>query len=216
DMVWEIEITKAGSTAGNYYCDRQSGGTSAYGGGTYVPSSRPPCNDSAITTTTGAYMYGYCYVYSTAYSTTSYRDKVRVYNYSYYTAPGANVAAAFSPFPNPAGVNIGAICNKLYFDASKPFHLIMRPAANSSSANTSSHATTNLLFPWNPVYAGVPIMMQSAWDDSKTKYFSLTAGRSFTIPSYPTPLTWKYVYKLSTSTTLSGPFTAGSVITGWY
>jgi hypothetical protein len=58
--------------------------------------------------------------------------------------------------------------------------------------------------------------MQTAWDDSKTKYFSLTAARSFTIPSYPTPLDFKYVYQTSTSTTVSGPYTAGSVITGWY
>ncbi|MHC4853861.1 MAG: hypothetical protein ACYTF5_17780, partial [Planctomycetota bacterium] len=174
------------------------------------------CNDSAITSTSGAYMYGYCYVYNKSYSTTSYQDKVRVYNHSYYTAPGANVAAAISPFPLPSGVNIGAMCNRLYIDAGKPFHLIFRPASNDTSARTNTHATTNLLIPWNSVYSGIPIMMQSAWTDSKTGFFSLTQARSCTIPGYPTPLTWKYVYKVGTSTSLSGPFTAGSVITGWY
>jgi len=220
DMIWEIEISKATTSGGTYYCDRQgTGGNNSYGVGTYVPLNRPRCNDSAITSTTGAYMYGYSYVYNKSYTTVSYQDKVRIYNYSYYTAPGANVAAAFSPFPLPNGVNIGAICNQLYFDASKPFHVIFRPAANTTSASTSSHATTNLLFPWNNIYANVPIIMQSAWDDSSTKYFSLTAARSFTIPSYPPmtqPIDMKYVYQVSTSSTLSGPYTAGSVITGWY
>jgi hypothetical protein len=219
DLIWEIEIVKATTSGGTYNCDRQgTGGNNSYGVGTDVPASRPSCNDSAITSATGAYMYGYCYVYNKSYTTTSYRDKVRIYNYSYYTAPGANVAAAFSPFPNPTGVNIGAICNKLYFDPSKPFHVIFRPATNDTSARTSSHATTNLLFPWDNAFANVPIMMQSAWVDSTTKYFSLTAARSFTIPSYPVttqPIDMKYVYKRSTSTALSGPFTAGSVITAW-
>jgi len=220
DMIWEIEIVKASVSGGTYNCDRQgTGGNSATGVGTYVPNPYPACNDSAITSTTGAYMFGTAYVYNKSYSTVSYQDKVRIYNYSYRTAPGANVAVAYSPFPNPTGVNMGAICNKLHFDASKPFHLLFRPAANTTSASTSSHATTNLLFPWNNVYANVPIMMQTAWTDSKTGFFSLTAARSFTIPSYPPvskPIDMKYIYKRSTSTSNSGPYTAGSVITGWY
>jgi len=218
DFIWEIEITKIDTQAGNYYCDRQpsSTGTSSTGLGADVPATRPPCNDSAITATTGAYMYGYCYVYNSTHSTVSYRDKVRIHNYSYYTAPGANVAAVISPFPLPNGVNIGAICNQLYFDVSKPFHLIFRPADSSTSASTSGHATANLLFPWNSAYANIPLMMQSAWDDSKTRFFSLTAARSVTIPNYPTARNTIYTYQLSTSTTLNGPYTAGSVITGWY
>ncbi|MHC4513835.1 MAG: hypothetical protein ACYS5W_09070 [Planctomycetota bacterium] len=218
DFIWELEITKIDTQNGNYYCDRHkaTGGTSSSGPSAYVPATRPPCNDSAITRTNGAYMYGYCYVYNSSYSTVSYRDKLRVYNYSYYTAPGANVAAAISPFPLPSGVNIGAICNRLYFDASKPFHVIFRPATNDQNARTSSHATTNLLIPWNNAYANIKLMMQTAWSDSKTGFFSLTAARSATVPSYPKPLNTIYTYRLGTATTLNGPYSAGSVVTGWY
>ncbi len=154
------------------------------GTGTYMPVSDGGCNDSAITLTTGARAYGVATTYHVNYSTRAYRDKLRLQWYSYYTAPGKPVFQAVGlGAGNTAGLDIGARCNRLYLDATKPFLLLSKTAQNTAQAYSGP---TEIITPWENRFAGIALHVQAAWADSRSGLFSLTRARSFVLPGYPT------------------------------
>lgn len=174
----------AGSASRFYYFDNLLNRDFVLGPGSYMPTASNTCNDSAITRTVGAYTYGHATAFHVNHSTYTYRDKLRLYWFSYYTAPAKPVVHAFGVGPgNSTGINIGARCHRLYLDTSKPFLLITRTTAESTTAYSGAN---QIIIPWENVWQGRRFHVQGAWTDSSTGLFSLTRARSFVVPAYPT------------------------------
>ncbi|MHC4078288.1 MAG: hypothetical protein ACYST0_07575 [Planctomycetota bacterium] len=192
-------------TGGNnsyYYLDSIPNQDAISGSGTYMPTSSNNCNDSALSSTTGAYTYGYATAFHVNYTTHTYRDKLRLYWYSYYTAPAKSVIHAFGVGRgNTAGIDIGARCHRLYLDATLPFVLTTRRAASTTSAYSGANQG---IIPWENRWQGQTFHVQGAWADSSTGLFSLTRGRSFVVPSYPTQTLQKRTLFHYTPTASSG------------
>ena len=172
-----------GSHSSLYYLDNVLNRDSVTGSGSYMPTASSTCNDSAISSTSGAYTYGYATTFHVNYTTYTYKDKLRLYWYSYYTAPSKPVIHAFGlGAGNRAGIDIGAQCHRLYLDASKPFVLTTRMTAESTNSFSGAN---QVIIPWESVWQGRTFHVQGAWMDSATNRFSLTRARSFVVPGYP-------------------------------
>jgi hypothetical protein len=144
-----------------------------------IPAVPPICNDSAITFAAGAYTYGYAYAYGKSGATITLRNKLVFSHYSYYTAPGAPVIQALGLGGNRTGVNIGAGCNPLYVDLSKPAVLM-------TFQTLPPYGYSGLMgwaVPWQSALAGRELWLQGAWQDSTTKAFSLTSATRITLPT---------------------------------
>ena len=203
----------AGSNNAYYYFDGIPNQDAISGSGTYMPTASNTCNDSAITVTTGAYTYGYATAFHVWYTTYTYRDKLRLYWYSYYTAPGKPVIHAFGIGKgNTAGFNIGARCHSLYLDASRPFLLTTRTAAETTNAYSGAN---QVIVPWENAWQGLTFHVQGAWADSATSLFSLTRARSFVVPAYPTAILKKRMlfHYTPTSSIGIGPYTTRTALT---
>jgi len=174
----------SGSASALYYLDGVTNPDSTTGSGTYMPVADTRCNDSAVTLTTGALAYGSANVYNVNYSTNTYRDKLRVRWYSYYTAPQKPVLQVIGVgVGNTVGLEIGARCNRLHVDLSKPYLLLSKTTQNTAQA---SSGTTEIITPWESRLQGLAFHTQAAWADSQSGLFSLTRARSFVVPGYPT------------------------------
>jgi len=202
--------TWGGNTSAYFYLDGESITTSQTSGTiTRVPTTPPLCNDSAITFTSGAYAYGYGYAYGKNSSTITLRGKLNLNHYSYYTAPDAPVLQALGTAGNPNGVNIGAECNSLYVDFSKPVVLM----TFKTLAPYGYSGLMGWAIPWNQAFAGLDLWLQAAWSDSTTKRFKLTAATDITLPNSLPPdelPRYKTLYQRDTVTTTGfGPYTSG-------
>jgi hypothetical protein len=186
----------SGSTSALYYLDGVTNPDSTTGTGSYMPAADSRCNDSAVTLATGAYAYGVANTYNVNYSTNTYRDKLRVRWYSYYTAPDKPVFQVVGVgVGNTAGVEIGARCNRLYVDLSKPYLLLSKTAQNTAEAYSGP---TEIITPWETRLQGLAFHVQAAWADSRSGLFSLTRARSFVVPGYPTqPLKKRMAFRYS-------------------
>jgi hypothetical protein len=173
-----------GSNTSYYYMDGIPNQDYISGSGTYMPTSANNCNDSALSSTTGAYTYGYATAFHEWYTTYTYRDKLRLYWYSYYTAPDKPVVLALGiGNGNTAGFDMGANCHRLYLDTSKPYVLTTSTTQNTTSAYSNPN---QIIIPWLNTWQGLRFHVQGAWADSKTGAFSLTRARSLVVPGYPT------------------------------
>ncbi len=113
---------------------------------------------------------------------------------------------------NPQGLNIGARCHSLHLDATSPFILTTRKAANTTTAYSGAN---QILIPWDKTWMGLRFHVQGAWADSKTSLFSLTRARNFVVPGYPTGTLKKrllFHYVLTTSNGI-GPYTTWAGLT---
>jgi len=201
-----------GSSNAYYYFDGIPNQDAISGSGTYMPTASSSCNDSAITTTSGAYTYGYATAFHEWYTTYTYRDKLRLYWYSYNTAPGKPVIHVFGlGNGNTAGFNMGARCHSLYLDTSKPYLLTSRTANEATNAYSGAN---QIIIPWEKTWQGLTFHVQGAWADSKTSLFSLTRARSFVVPGYPTALLKKrfLFHYLPASATGIGPYTTRTAL----
>ncbi len=134
----------------------------------------------------------------------AYDNQVIAAMSSYLTAPRAPVVHAMSigsgssagvPFP-------GVSCNNLYVD---PVTVSLYPTKSSASGfgNTSFGK-----IPWNPVFGGVTLWFQSAWNDSSSGLLRLSMAARGTLPaSQPAdPLPRNCVYDTSGARTFGiGP-----------
>ncbi len=153
-----------------------------------IPAALPsaPCHDSAITETaasSNAFAWGSAFAWGPSASNANYRNSLSVEHYSKFTAPAAKVIHAVGLGGYRAGVNIGARCNALYVDLTKP-HLLV-PVTTDLSGFAGF---TPWLVPWTAALASMQIYVQAAWADSRTQHFSLTSAVRVTFPnSLPPP-----------------------------
>lgn len=212
--------TTWGTNLRTYYLDGNYVLTSTTYGRNVYRTNNNNCVDSAITTTTSyasasvqVGLYGPLYTSNPAYTNTA---QLQVFGYR--TAPGALVLQAIGLSGSSTGVNIGAKCNNLMIDMTKPTVIIADTTNNNSSASrTWQYIRLGTLSALAPLGTSTPIWSQGAWTDSVTNQFALTAcdrctadfGRKFnsTMPNR------KVLYTGSaTSTTGSGPYDASR----WY
>ena len=173
------------------------------------PTPLPRCNDSAITFRTGAYTYGGATTYGASGSIITLRNTLVFSHYSYFTAPQAPVIQALGFGGSSKGVHVGANCNLLYVDTSKPMVLMtfktLPPYGYSGQMGWA--------IPWNSSLANTELWLQSGWADSKTNVFSLTAAAQVTMPNGLPPASlprYKTLYNWSqAATTGFGPYTSG-------
>ena len=193
--------TWTGTTYARYYLDGVNsttytlGSKTEYPGGgsqasSYKLTTPPYCVDSAQS---AAYptkaarndILG-IFAYNANASTTN-RNNISLSWRAFYTAPlGASVIKAMGPAGNPAGVNIGAMCNKLYLDMTQPFWLFLDTTNNPALPYTSG--TTSLNTPFQTAYGGVSLWFQCAWTESKTNFFSLTTATQRWVPTSIPPV----------------------------
>jgi hypothetical protein len=176
-----------------------------------VPTTPPLCADSAITVSTGAFTYGYAQAYGKSNTTITLRGKLVFQHYSYYTAPDAPVVQAVNLGGGiPNGVNIGAGCNNLYVDFSKPVVLMtFKTIAPYGYSGIMGWAVN-----WRNEFASLDLWLQAAWLDSNTKRFKLTSATNVTLPNRLPPDAlprYKTMYQRDTvSSTGFGPYTSGT------
>jgi hypothetical protein len=172
----------------------------------YYPAKEPNprCRDSAIVGNWSAHTYATLVVHGITHSNLSYRDNAQFSMYSRYTAPNARIITAIAFAGVPAGVNIGAHCNLLYANLNLPWLALGRLA----DRNGHSATWTSPLVPWTPGMANVPIWVQTAWEDSKLKVFSLTRAMRVVMPAdKPRPRRLVVLYHYDpTRTTGNGPY----------
>ena len=216
DFVWDVEIVKTSSTGALYHFDRAAVGQGNYSLSQYEPLpllDAGSCHDSSATGTFPARITGSAVSYDKTYPGTTLADTTRISVTSFSTAPNATVIHAIG-FPSIAGIQIGAKCYGLHVDTAQPHLLSYQTTFNSGSGyspttywSAPNSATSSLI--------GTRFAVQAAWTDSSTKQLGLSQGVTFLMPGQSRPVHTKYVYASAGSAT-QGPYTAGSVITGWY
>jgi hypothetical protein len=177
----------------------------------YIPTTRlnnsttstPPrttCNDSAITSTTGAYAYGYAYTYGKYYSNRGWAGKLRMYGYSYYTGYSRPTIHAYSYGNDPKGVDVFTGCNMLHL---KTIVLMDTLTTMPQSINSSGYSGyREMFFPWLPQMASLKLTLQAAWADSKTNGFRLSQAAEITFPNGMPPPRRYAGHSYSTTTTV--------------
>ena len=78
----------------------------------------------------------------------------------------------------PAGVPIGARCNKLFLNVGQLWFPIYRTTDPSGGSGRSEYTA-----PWLPGFAGRRVWTQGLWLDSKTRALSLTRAQMVTDPN---------------------------------
>ena len=201
DIVWEINYenpTVTGATT--YYCDRASAVA-------YLSDAGVSIGTGCTATGQTLSHYHNATIYNYGPNGTTY--KMRLYLFASRNPANAPVTVALGV--RNLNAQIPGWCNKIY-----PSPVLYVPMGTSTATGT---VTSNYQsFPHTPTAIGVKIYSQAFAPDAKqTGLVSLSNADSFTMPNDPagTARTWKYVYQLSTAATLNGPYTAGSVITGW-
>jgi len=188
-----------------YFLDSEIDHTQTRSDSRLFPGNPPRCNDSAMTLTAGAYAYGYADVYGQNSPTTSLRGMMAFYHYSYYTAPAAAVLHAVGTNGQPNGANIGAGCNLLYVDLSRPSVLLSLEALPPDGYSGLIRWVT----PWQKSLANLEVWLQGAWSDSQSKSLMLTAATLVTLPN-GLPPRYKTLFQAGTSNpTGFGPQTSG-------
>jgi len=213
-------VTWATSSVRTYYFDSYTSAneySAAPSTFRYIPATRlnnnsagvtGRCNDSAITTTTGSYMYLYAYLYGPKYVVINYRSNLLFYHYSYYTAPEAPVIHGLSFATDDTGIDLGTGCNKLHLKGP----MILQPVMTMPRAySIYGYSEYRLEFiPWDSSMANLKITAQAAWTDSVTKKFNLTQAHEATLPSgLPQPAPKRmhtYQYQSPSAATGYGPY----------
>jgi len=210
--------TWSGSTAKYYYLDAPDNGLTPTGSQSssysYIPSTRlnndttstPPrttCNDSAMTTTTGAYAYGYAYTYGKYYSNQGWANKLVMRSYSYYTGFSMPTVHVFAVGNDAKGVDVSTGCNMLHLKGQFVFmdFFTTLPQQYSTSGYSGYRYT---IFPWMKQMASLKLTVQAAWADSKTNGFRLSQAAEITFPNAaPPPLRHGGHAYSATATTLN-------------
>ena len=132
---------------------------------------------------------------------------------SLLTAKSGNVIHAMGVAGTLTGVNIGAKCNLLFIDTTKPWIPILRTADSSGHIGFASNTVRSTLLgpaPFNSAFAGFRAWHQAAYADSKTGAFTLTTARFADIPNPPVALSKAMVYATSPSVPLGQPVSRSS------
>jgi hypothetical protein len=130
-----------------------------------------------------SYTYQYVYRYSATYRTTSFKNKLRVYNYTYYGAPNKPFVNAVDFLVNTAGVPFGSGCEKLYLAASPAMLLYPGSMSAFGYGGQNLMGFTNGLVPYSPAFLGAEVFCQSTFNDSVTGAVKLSAASSAKVPT---------------------------------
>ena len=188
-------VTWAPNRVADYWFDSYgapNGSVSATGAG--LPAKRldnnspgvtTRCNDAAHSVATGAYAVCGVDVFGRLYGNIPWRNKVRFYSYSYYTAFHAPVIHAYGFQTDQTGFDLGTGCNRLHING----RVVLVPLRTLPKAvdGTGYSGLVDFLFPWDVGFANVKVICQAAWDDSASGRFALTQAREITLPVAPPP-----------------------------
>ena len=140
------------------------------------PAKANACADSSVSLNYGAEMRVWPASHG-AMAEPSLRNKLEFKHQSILTAPNSTVIHAIGFGLNSQGLDIGARCNKLFIDFSKPVFL--------QTMKTDSFGITpfqQILTPWRSEFANLELTLQGGWADSKRGEFSLTSAVHVTLP----------------------------------
>ena len=140
------------------------------------------CNDTEYgTTTNGSYAYAYAAAYGALYGTISWRNKVRFYSYSYYTARNAPVIHAYGFLASKVGFNLNTGCNRLH--AAGPLQFLTMHTLPKSLNSAGYSGYYEILIPWAPGLSNLTVVTQAGWADSKDGRLRITQARELTLPA---------------------------------
>jgi hypothetical protein len=169
-----------------YYLDGNNDTTTYISARTTYPVTgpNPPCRDSAIVQNYNAYTFADLMVHGITHPNVMLREKTSFEMYSYYTAPNARIISAIGFAGIRTGVDVGARCNLLYLNWDAPAFFVARTTVDSRGFSSAY----DVVAPWDPKMANMQVWVQTAWDDSKLNFFSLTQAMMVEMPSeLPTP-----------------------------
>lgn len=204
DFVWQIAYENCSESARTrYFCDRANTQKYLYSNGIPIGTG---CTATGRTVAHGLTSRLYNYGPNGA----SY--KMRLYLQATNNPSSAPVAAAVGGVQ--LNLPLPGWCTNLV-----TLPLLYLPIGTSSS--TGSLATRYYDSPYVASAVGTSLYVQAYSPDAgHPSGLSLTEGEKTTMPptiNFTPTASFKYIYRSApTSTSLSGPFTAGSVITGWY
>jgi hypothetical protein len=148
-------------------------------------SSTAGCADSSTPPPFGrAYTNQYVQRFAATYPSPSYRNQVRVYNWT-------NSIGASVPFVNvvdlgihDAGIPFGAGCERLFLKVS-PAALFFPAVSNRWGQGPQNLFGLPLgLVKYDKAWKGLEIFTQSAWNDSRTNAVKLSAASSAIMPDF--------------------------------
>lgn len=194
----------SGSTSYNYNLDSDAAPVSYKSPAPFYPTSglNPPCRDSAISLGANAQTYASLSVHGSFHANVTFRNKAEFQLFSFYTAPNSQLITAIAFGGNANGVNIGARCNRLYPNLQIPW--VAKAWTTDANAYSGLYSA---LVTWKPSMANTQIWVQSAWNDSVLKSFSLTQAMEVTLP-LAEPKIWQRIGQFTpdvTAKTGDGP-----------
>jgi hypothetical protein len=130
-----------------------------------------------------SYTYQWIFRYSSAYRTTSFRNRLRLYNYTYNVGPSSPFMNVVDLAVNPAGIPFGAGCEKLYLGVTPAALFYPGSASISGFGGQNLMGFPNGLVPFNPAFLGLELYTQSTWDDTVSKQTKLSAASSAKVPA---------------------------------
>lgn len=173
--------TWTGSRWVAYYVDAHRYANVVSGKVSSHPARVNQCADSSLNQRYGAYTGSRLSIYGPTYSRADLRNRVSYTVFSWYTAPRKPYIIAVSIEGNGTGTEIGARCNKLYVGFNSFYFSVrnLQAGANGNSGNL------NFTVPYRSIFTGARVWAQTAYADSKTNRFSLTAASDVTVPAFP-------------------------------
>jgi hypothetical protein len=205
DFVWEIFYDKPSvtTTSTGYQADRSS----SYGNNTSSPRQSDYITYGTGCTATGrTSAMSNRLVFYNAGSTNPMQLQVTATNNP--SSQSLTLAVGFQS----ANLTIPGWCTQVFVN---PLIFLPLGTTNSSGVLPGSPVTVNFPYTASGIY--VPVFTQTfAKDPGLLGGIALSNGDAAFMPRPPGDYIFRYTYSTSvTSTTGSGPFTAGSVITGW-
>lgn len=139
----------------------------------HYPALDTGCHDQGHGGSLGAFVEAVYQQYSKLHSHSPGTIQLRFRNRE--TAVGQQVVQAVGVAGLPAGIDVGARCNRLYLDLSQP-HLFFPAVGAVGRFHTASAPRT-------PANLGVELWLQAAWKDSVDGRFSLTRAARCAAPA---------------------------------
>lgn len=181
-------VAWATNQASLYYLDSFTIGNFASSQPNYIWNGAGVCVDSGTTNPRlSAYTYMYAAHYGPTYPNASYKNKFRLYMYSYYTAPSAPVLHLLDFVGGAPGVSFPGLTCANFYVAGSPALLIFPKMAGLGTAYSGFNyfGFPGGLIPVIPAVIGEKLYSQAAWTDSVTGAMKASIGTEITIPELP-------------------------------
>lgn len=174
--------------AASYYMDSFFVGSYSYSQQKIHWNGKSGCMDSRTSNPrTNANTHLYAYHYGPTYPTASFKNKFRVYMYSYHTAENAPVLHLLDFFGGSPGRRLpGVTCANTYVGASPAMVIFpMMAQAGSAYAGPNYFGTPIGLIPVVPAAIGHCLFCQAAWANSGNGGLKFSIGTEVVIPQLP-------------------------------